>query len=71
MIKIEHLTKNYGSNCAVDDISFEVKKGETVGFLSVQIDDVLYQKIPIQTTLAIEAVDYFFFLEKVTRLFFS
>ena len=33
MIKIEHLTKNYGSNCAVDDISFEVAKGETVGFL--------------------------------------
>ena len=33
MIKIEHLTKNYGSNCAVDDISFEVKKGEIVGFL--------------------------------------
>ena len=33
MIKIEHLTKNYGSNCAVDDISFEVEKGETVGFL--------------------------------------
>ena len=23
MIKIERLTKNYGSNCAVDDISFE------------------------------------------------
>ncbi len=33
MIKITHLTKNYGSNCAVDDISFEVGKGETVGFL--------------------------------------
>ena len=33
MIKIEHLVKNYGSNCAVDDISFEVKKGEIVGFL--------------------------------------
>jgi ABC-2 type transport system ATP-binding protein len=33
MIKIEHLTKNYGSNCAVDDISFEVGRGETVGFL--------------------------------------
>lgn len=33
MIKIEHLTKNYGSNCAVDDISFEVGAGETVGFL--------------------------------------
>ena len=33
MIKIEHLVKNYGSNCAVDDISFEVQKGEIVGFL--------------------------------------
>lgn len=33
MIKIEHLTKNYGSNCAVDDISFEIQSGETVGFL--------------------------------------
>ena len=33
MIKIEHLVKNYGQNCAVDDISFEVKKGEIVGFL--------------------------------------
>ena len=33
MIKIEHLTKNYGSNCAVDDICVEIEKGETVGFL--------------------------------------
>ena len=33
MIKIEHLVKNYGANCAVDDISFEIKKGEIVGFL--------------------------------------
>ena len=33
MIKIEHLVKNYGSTCAVDDISFEVKKGEIVGLL--------------------------------------
>ncbi len=33
MIKIEHLVKNYGSNCAVDDISFEVGAGEIVGFL--------------------------------------
>ncbi len=33
MIKIEHLVKNYGPNCAVDDISFEVKRGEIVGFL--------------------------------------
>ncbi len=33
MIKIEHLVKNYGSTCAVDDISFEVGKGEIVGLL--------------------------------------
>ena len=33
MIKIEHLTKNYGSNCAVDDICLEIERGETVGFL--------------------------------------
>ena len=33
MIKIEHLVKNYGSNCAVDDISFEISRGEVVGFL--------------------------------------
>ncbi len=33
MIKIENLVKNYGNFCAVDDISFEVEKGEIVGFL--------------------------------------
>ncbi len=33
MIKIEHLVKNYGTHCAVDDISFQVETGEIVGFL--------------------------------------
>ncbi len=33
MIKIEHLVKNYGSVCAVDDISFEIERGEIVGLL--------------------------------------
>ncbi len=33
MIKIEHLVKNYGSNCAVDDISLSIGEGEIVGFL--------------------------------------
>ncbi|TRZ66217.1 ATP-binding cassette domain-containing protein [bacterium] len=32
-IKIENLSKYYGEQAAVDDISFEVKKGEIVGFL--------------------------------------
>ena len=48
-----------------------VEAGEMVGFLSVYIDDVLYQKIPIQTALAVEPVDYLFFLEKVIKLFLS
>ena len=30
MIKIDHLVKNYGKNCAVDDISFEIETGEIV-----------------------------------------
>jgi len=33
MIKVEHVTKRFGENLAVDDITFEVKKGEVVGFL--------------------------------------
>ena len=33
MIKIEHLIKYYGSNPAVNDISFSVGEGEVVGFL--------------------------------------
>jgi len=33
MIKIDHLVKSYGKNVAVDDISFEIGKGEVVGFL--------------------------------------
>lgn len=33
MIKIEHLTKTYGSTCALDDISLEIQSGETVGLL--------------------------------------
>lgn len=31
--KIENLTKKYGVQRAVDDISFEVKTGEILGFL--------------------------------------
>ena len=32
-IKIQNLSKVYGTQRAVDDISFEVTKGEIVGFL--------------------------------------
>ena len=33
MVEIEHLTKTYGTQNAVDDISFTAGKGEIVGFL--------------------------------------
>ncbi len=33
MIEIRNLTKYYGDNCAVNDISFTVNKGEILGFL--------------------------------------
>ncbi len=33
MIQVDHLCKKFGSASAVDDISFEVKQGEVVGFL--------------------------------------
>jgi ABC-2 type transport system ATP-binding protein len=33
MISVSHLVKRYGSKAAVDDVSFEVGKGDIVGFL--------------------------------------
>ena len=32
-LTIEHLTKSYGANIAVNDISFRIDSGEVVGFL--------------------------------------
>lgn len=33
MIKVEHLTKSYGTHYALSDVSFEIAEGEVVGFL--------------------------------------
>ncbi|MDR1467260.1 MAG: ABC transporter ATP-binding protein [Oscillospiraceae bacterium] len=33
MIEVQKLTKRYGSNLALDDVSFSVKEGEVLGFL--------------------------------------
>jgi ABC-2 type transport system ATP-binding protein len=33
MISVSHLVKRYGTNTAVDDVSFEVGRGDVVGFL--------------------------------------
>ena len=33
MVKVENLVKRYGSNFAVNDVSFEIGEGEVVGLL--------------------------------------
>lgn len=33
MVSIQHLTKQYGQQLAIDDLNFEVKEGEILGFL--------------------------------------
>ena len=33
MIQVENLTKRYGENLAIDDITFSVNEGEVLGFL--------------------------------------
>lgn len=33
MLKIEHLTKNYGEKKAVDDLSLQIRRGEIYGFI--------------------------------------
>ena len=33
MIRVENLSKQYGERTAVDDISFNVERGEVIGFL--------------------------------------
>ena len=33
LIKVEHLSRRYGDNLAVNDVSFEVRRGEVLGFL--------------------------------------
>ena len=35
MLKVEHVTKYYGENLAVDDLSFEIQNGEIFGLLGV------------------------------------
>jgi ABC-2 type transport system ATP-binding protein len=33
LVHVEHLTRYYGQTCAVSDVSFELAKGEVLGFL--------------------------------------
>ena len=33
MISVQHLSKSFGVQCAVDDLNFEVPAGQILGFL--------------------------------------
>ncbi|MBM3347234.1 MAG: ABC transporter ATP-binding protein, partial [Betaproteobacteria bacterium] len=33
MIKVENLSKSFGATRAVDDVTFEVARGEVLGFI--------------------------------------
>ncbi|KNY28555.1 ABC-type Na+ transport system, ATPase component [Pseudobacteroides cellulosolvens ATCC 35603 = DSM 2933] len=33
MVSVQRLTKSFGTNKAVDEVSFEIKKGEVFGLL--------------------------------------
>ena len=35
MLKIDHLTKQYGDKKAVDDLSLHIRPGEIYGFLGI------------------------------------
>ena len=65
MIKIDHLVKNYGANCAVDDISFDLYEGETLGIAgesgcgkSTLIRTVLRIIEPTDGTIEFQGEDY-------------
>lgn len=64
LIDIKNLTKKYGKFCAVDNISFSVKKGEMVGFLglngagkSTAMDMITSCTLPTSGTVEIGGYD--------------
>ncbi len=65
MIEARHLTKNYGSNRAVDDLSFDVQSGVVTGFLgpngsgkSTTLRMILGLDHPSSGTVLIDGANY-------------
>ena len=54
-IKVSNLTKLYGQQKAVDDISFEVSKGEVLGFL---VKGHLSKEVADRLFISVETVNY-------------
>lgn len=64
MIQIKNLTKNYGKICALNDVSFHVKRGEILGFLgpngagkSTAMNIITGYLAPTSGTVLIDGVD--------------
>lgn len=64
MIKIQHLTRHFGNIKAVDDVSFELKKGEILGFIgpngagkSTTMRMLTGYLTPTEGTILIDGVD--------------
>ena len=74
LIDIKNLTKKYGKFCAVDNISFSVRKGEMVGFLglngagkSTAMDMITSCTVPTSGTVKICGYDVFKEPEKARK----
>ena len=64
MIKVSHLTKRYGDITAVDDISFDIRKGELFGFLGPNgagktstINMIIGLSRPSAGTITVDGID--------------
>lgn len=74
MIKVEHLVKRYGNRNVVDDLSFEVEKGQIVGFLgpngagkSTTMNMITGYISATEGTVIIDGIDIFEEPEKAKR----
>ena len=64
MIQVKHFTKRYGSYTAVDNISFEVKRGEVFAFLgpngsgkTTTLKAIIGLNIPTSGQISIDGID--------------
>ena len=64
MINASHLTKRYGDITAVDDISFDIRKGELFGFLGPNgagktstINMIIGLSRPSAGTITVDGID--------------
>jgi ABC-2 type transport system ATP-binding protein len=64
LIQVQHLYRYYGTTCAVKDVSFEVRRGEVLGFLgpngagkSTTMQVITGNRAPSAGSVAINGID--------------